>query len=412
MHSSQIVGQISQLECIKKWIINLSPICCFVWGVSGIGKSMCLRLLLEENNYRIHSVEPEQRTKEQMPLLLAVVQIKTNPFFRKKMVLLIDDIDSNCDTEFIYCLTQLISVSKIPIVIIGNNKYNPTLKPLLVPNLVLEIKFCEIPFATTYVFTKNIIANEKIKIKDDKLRELIQQSRGDLRSILYQLELGLQGYKDNSEYNIFEITRKILSQNTGHKDKSELIKIDSVLCLGMIQENYVVNVLDKKMETLYLTAQCLSDAQLFENQYDMSNYTEYMESFITAATQECHDKATIHFIRKSSKNKCNEKRWDTNLTVLQPKQKQNGNKSKEKVPKVVKEKIPKVVKEKVPKVVKEKIPKVVKEKIPKVVKEKVPKVVKEKVPKVVKEKIPKVVKEKIPKVVKEKIPKVVKEKKA
>jgi hypothetical protein len=159
-------------------------------------------------------------------------------------------------------------------------------------------------------YLKPIIKKESITITDANLKQLIENSDSDIRSILNNLQLNINSSsnsntnsKDNTNNNIFEITKQFMSQNTEIDDKQRLFWMNNDLFPLMIHENYPLNNIKMKNEASYLnniaeSIQCLSDIDLFEKDIHTNGNWEllpYNAWFSIKSVTNCHSKAMIKF---------------------------------------------------------------------------------------------------------------------
>jgi replication factor C subunit 1 len=355
------------IEWLLEWDLNKKNKCALISGLTGIGKSVLVDLILKKHDYNIINLGlDDDRNKEYMNNVIKPLIKTKKTFDGQENVLVVSDIDSSADYGFISGVVECIKETKIPIICICDNRYDQSLKPIL--NYCFDIKMTKPCYQDVYSLIYKIVTSEKIKIKESEIKDLYEQSNGDIRFILNTLQFGQRKCKKNIEStNIFETTGKILSVDETIDSKYNTYWLSNDLHPLMIQENYINNtfgIMDqtRKMENLAYSADALSDADLFETQVNMANWEfepQVAVSTINAASK-CNKKMMIKFpqflgrtatMYKNRKDKLN---YDE-VSFF-------GEKPKEKKVKEVKEKKVKEVKEKKVKEVKEKKVKEVKEK--------------------------------------------------
>jgi replication factor C subunit 1 len=363
------------IEWLLEWDLNKKNKCALISGLTGIGKSLLVELILKKHDYNIINLGlDDDRNKEYMNNVIKPLIKTKKTFDGQENVLVVSDIDSSADYGFISGLVECIKETKIPIICICDNRYDQSLKPIL--NYCFDIKMTKPGYQDVYTLIYKIVTSEKIKIKESEIKDLYEQSNGDIRFILNTLQFGQRKCKKNIEStNIFETTSKMLSVDETIDSKYNTYWLSNDLHPLMIQENYINNtfgIMDqtRKMENLAYSADALSDSDLFETQVNMANWEfepHVAVSTINAASK-CNRKIMIkfpQFLGRTStmyKNRKDKLNYDE-VSFF-------GEKPKEKKVKEVKEKKVKEVKEKKVKEVKEKKVKEVKEKKVKEVKEK------------------------------------------
>jgi replication factor C subunit 1 len=352
------------IEWLLEWDFNKKNKCALISGLTGIGKSLIVDLILKKHDYNIINLGlDDDRNKEYMNNIIKPLIKTKKTFDGQENVLVVSDIDSYADYGFMSGLIECIKETKIPIICICDNRYDQSLKPIL--NYCFDIKMSKPSYQDVYALIYKIVMSEKIKIKESEIKDLYEESNGDIRFVLNALQFGQRRCKKNIEStNIFETTGKMLSIDETIDSKYDTYWLSNDLHPLMIQENYINNtfgIMDqrRKMENLAYSADALSDADLFETQVNMT-YWEFEPhvalSTINAASK-CNKKTMIKFpqflgrtaaMHKNRRDKLNYE--EVSFLGEKPK----ANNVKEKKVKEVKEKKVKEVKEKKVKEVKEK----------------------------------------------------------
>jgi len=352
------------IEWLLEWDFNKKNKCALISGLTGIGKSLIVDLILKKHDYNIINLGlDDDRNKEYMNNIIKPLIKTKKTFDGQENVLVVSDIDSYADYGFMSGLIECIKETKIPIICICDNRYDQSLKPIL--NYCFDIKMSKPSYQDVYALIYKIVMSEKIKIKESEIKDLYEESNGDIRFVLNALQFGQRRCKKNIEStNIFETTGKMLSIDETIDSKYDTYWLSNNFHPIMIQENYINNtfgIMDqtRKIENLAYSADALSDADLFETQVNMT-YWEFEPhvalSTINAASK-CNKKTMIKFpqflgrtaaMHKNRRDKLNYE--EVSFLGEKPK----ANNVKEKKVKEVKEKKVKEVKEKKVKEVKEK----------------------------------------------------------
>lgn len=350
------IGNKAIIQPFIQWLLewnsnNLKTKCALVSGLCGIGKSLLVELMLLKHDFNIINLAlDDERNKSYIDTYIKPLLKTKKTHDGQENVLVISDIDSGSDYGLISNIVECIKISQIPIICICDNRYDQSIKPIL--NYCFDIKLVKPTYQEAYKLIYDIVIVEKIKIKESEIKELYEQSNGDIRFILNTLQFGSRKAKKNIQSsNIFETTGKMLSMDETIDSKLEAYWLANDMHILMIQENYINNTLSvrdeaKRMENLAYSADALSDSVLFEDCVHMANweFEPYVAMSAITAASKCNKKAMIKFpqflgrvstMYKNKRDKLNYE--DVDFT---------GEKAKVKVKKSVKEIKAKPIKEK------------------------------------------------------------------
>jgi replication factor C subunit 1 len=349
------IGNKTVIQPLIQWLLEWNPDdkknkCALISGICGIGKSLLVDLILKKHDYNIIHLELDSdRDKEYMNNVIKPIIKTRKTFDGQENVLVVSEIDVGNDYGFISTLTECIKESKIPIICICENRYEQSIKPII--TYCLDFKMTKPTYKDVYSLIYDVVIKEKIKIKESEIKELYEQSNGDIRFILNTLQFGLRNsIKNIQSSNIFETTGKLLSIDETIDSKYNTYWLSNDLHPLMIQENYINNtfcVQDpiKKLENLVYSANALSDMDLFETQVNMTNweFEPYVALNAIKAASKCNKKMMIKFpqylgrISLTNKNKREKIKYDE-IKFLKEDTKQLAKQVTKKVEKEEKEK--------------------------------------------------------------------------
>ena len=301
------IGNKNIIQPFIRWLLQWNTDdkkskCLLISGLTGVGKSLLVELILKKHDYNIINLAlDDDRDKEYMNNVIKPLIKTKKTFDGQENVLVVSDIDSGSDYGFIATLTECIRDTKIPIICICDNRYDQSIKPIL--NYCFDIKMTKPSYQEIYRLIYNIVVTEKIKIKESEIKELYEQSNGDIRFMINTLQFGSRkGKKNIQSTNIFETTGKILSIEESLDSKYEIYWLSNDLHPLMIQENYINNtlgVLDqyKKMQNIAYSADALSDSDLFQTEVNMTNweFEPHVALSVINAASKCNKKTMIKF---------------------------------------------------------------------------------------------------------------------
>lgn len=317
------VGNRNIIQIFIQWLLEYDPTnkknkCALISGLTGIGKTLLVELILKKHDFNIINLSLEdERDKDYINNIIKPVLKTKKTFDGQENILVVSEIDAGGDYGFISNLVECIKETKIPIICICNNRYDQAIKPILI--YCLDLKMSKPSYQEVYRLLYNIVVAEKIKIKEQELKELYEQSNGDIRFIINTLQFGIRKSKKNIQSsNIFDTTSNLLSMDETIDNKYDTYWLANDLHTLMIQENYINNTFSvtdqvKKMENISYSANALSNADLFESQLNWE-FQPYVALSTITATSKCNKKTMIKFPqflgRVSTTNK--NKRYKTN----------------------------------------------------------------------------------------------------
>ena len=360
------VGNLPNIASLQNWLINWNlqnksyKKCALISGTSGIGKTLCIELLIKKYNLNptYISLDEEVDKKFFQDSVLPSIQIERN-ILSKRNILVIHDIDCYYDYGFISNVCSCIKDSKIPIIITCNNRYEQSLKPIL--NYCFDIKFQKPLVSDIIKFLAPIVKKEcHVVVSQNQLKQIIEESNCDIRNILLNLQLNYSkninienvpdardtrnssiNSKDKTiaQTNIFDLTKSFMSQNIDINEKNSLFWLNNDILPLMIHENYPLNIIKMKNEVIYLQnmATCngsLSDIDLIDKviKKEASHWEllPYIGWLLIKSVNNCHSKTQIKFtgflskISQINKNK----KLETIKTIVKPKKSKKIGKPK------------------------------------------------------------------------------------
>ena len=356
----KFIGNKEVIQPFIKWLLEWCPNnknkCALVFGITGIGKSLLVELILQKHDYNIINLDiNEGRSKEYINSYIKPLTKIKKTINGQENALVVSDIDSGGEYGFISGLIECIKETQIPIICICNDRYSQSIKPIL--NYCFDIKMTKPKYRLVY----DVVMNEKIKIKESRIKELYEESNGDIRFILNFLQLnitkGFHGVMKNIQsLNIFETTGVLFSMDETIERKNEIYWNSADIHTLMVQENYINNIIGlkddiTKIEKLSYSADALSDADLFNHSMDGNMRNWELEQYVALntirATSNCNKKTIIKFpqylgrISTQNKNKRekidyknikflnNEENNDKNKKAVKRTTKTNQSKNKE-----------------------------------------------------------------------------------
>jgi DNA polymerase III delta prime subunit len=350
---SEIIGNKSAINKFTEWINNWNneiKHCALIYGINGIGKSLFIELYCKENKWNSIIIRDVQ---DEIFQDIDIIIKKPTNIFAKKNILIIDNFDNSYDTKFITKIIDCAKTTKIPIILICNEKYCQKIKSVI--NYCTDINFKSPIFDELYAFMTKIYILEKLPIHRQQVLSLYEISNGDIRFIINNLELQLPANianKDIHNENLFYTTEKLLSISLTEEEKYKYYKMNTDMHLLMIQENYP-NCIIGSTFTNYAekSADYLSIAEIFDS---FNIFDEYTETFVIGATENCNKSKQLNLTKLLGSSSSKQNKIDVELNCLKACANNTAISAKSKTrakaePKAKKETKPRVKKEAKPK---------------------------------------------------------------
>jgi len=308
---NQIIGNKNQIKRIEEWLKNmdtLKSMSLIVSGNHGIGKSLTLKYILEENGYLVKIIYPNEiklyrNDGDFKDFFNYRNSIRNKIDFssdkcKKKLALIFDETESitlTSEKKFITEIFKMNNKKKVfPLIFISNNQHSKLLNDL--KKNCLEVRF--VPPANFEL--KNLICKvlneENIKVENNQVIDLlIEFSQSDIRKLInilqelnyhfnnkiiteedYYKYIKLSKQKYN-ELGLFETTLEIINNNKSYEEINQFYENEKVLLPLIIHENYPKKVLCKsKLDTVETLEQInhICDSISIGDNIETSIYTD------------------------------------------------------------------------------------------------------------------------------------------
>lgn len=228
-------------------------------GGHGIGKSLTVRLLLNDMKYEVihlNSLNSDNLNIEFIEKIIKPSIFDEDP--NSKKILLIDELESlitRNDKKNILNIIKTNNFSRnVPTIIISNEQHNSHLTEIKKITNVINY----VPLSNNEIkqIITNVCKNERMKISYTSFDKIIELCNNDIRKIMCMLNELNTLYKDkpitnevllemneimsndNNNINLLQITKELLTNFKNINTSYELFKIDNVTIPLMIYENY------------------------------------------------------------------------------------------------------------------------------------------------------------------------------
>jgi len=256
-HLNEVVGNEQAKENLLNWLKSLNQgknvkKAALLYGPPGTGKTVTVEALARDLGYDLIEINASDKRNSDELMRIAGSAASQGELINKKRLILLDEIDGvnlEEDRGAIAAVNQIIKESHYPIVLTANDAWNPKIAPLR--NLCELIEFKRLTYKACASYLKKICLNEGVKVEDEALKFIVERNKGDMRSIINDLETLCIGRKEltindaswlslrDRKENIFTALSFVFSgKNCASARKAvDLVDIDYEMLFEWIYEN-------------------------------------------------------------------------------------------------------------------------------------------------------------------------------
>ncbi|MBI3413408.1 MAG: replication factor C large subunit [Candidatus Aenigmarchaeota archaeon] len=283
--TKDIVGQNSVVEKLKYWFVNWKPgsRALFFYGPPGTGKTSIVTAFSHEHKLELIEMNAsDYRTPDQVEKVAGAASTQNSLTGRKKLIL-IDEVDGLAKGEAVAPLVNLIKNSSFPIVMTANEAWDLKIRALHEVAELMQLK--KVMPSSVARKLKDISTREKIEIDDGTIKSIAENSAGDLRAAINDLESLSSSFRE-SKVSIFDAVRKIMKSESAKDAKSSLNSVseDPEYVFWWIENNVIEEYKDP--EDLANAMRALALADLFRTRIRKQNWKMlgYFIDMLTAGT--------------------------------------------------------------------------------------------------------------------------------
>ena len=279
--SRDVAGNKTAIEKLREWIDSWSEgrptkRAALLYGPAGVGKTTVSEALAQERGWDLVEINASDKRSGEILSKIAGLASTQSTLFSKGRLILLDEVDGvnlREDHGAITTILQIIKDTQYPLVLTANDPWDPKIRPLREACLQIELK--RLGVRDGLPLLKSILSKEGVKTTDDALRFIIDKDRGDIRSILNDIQLlsgrnrtltmddvNLLSGRDRTE-SVFEVLRVIFNSRTvaAARRALSISDLDQEMLFQWIFENAPYQV--PKPDELERAISALADADMY-----------------------------------------------------------------------------------------------------------------------------------------------------
>ena len=230
--SKDVAGNKTALDRLREWTDSWAKgrpgkRAVLLYGPAGVGKTTVSEALAAERGWDLVEINAsDKRSGEILSKIAGLASTQTTLFSKGRLILLdeVDGINLRQDQGAVTTILQIIRDTHYPLILTANDPWDPKIRPLRDACLQIELKRLGVRDGVPLL--RSILDKEEVRANDEALKLIIDRDRGDIRSILNDIQLltsstrtlesedvDLLSGRDRTE-SVFEVLRVIFNSRT------------------------------------------------------------------------------------------------------------------------------------------------------------------------------------------------------
>jgi len=197
-------ARLAAIRWLAHWVSGSRPL--ILIGPPGTGKTTLVHTIARQFNYDLVEMNASDvRNKEALQARLMPIFQNTTNLTGKKIMLFLDEVDGISgreDSGGLDALIDLIKEPTVPVIMAANEK---SLKIRKLVKACKLIEFRPVQSQLLILLLDHILQSERVKLGPDDIKLIIDNSRGDIRSLLNSAQSQAAGYSTVSNEDIIDV---------------------------------------------------------------------------------------------------------------------------------------------------------------------------------------------------------------
>ncbi|MDQ5842229.1 MAG: AAA family ATPase, partial [Thermoproteota archaeon] len=212
-------ARLAVIKWLAGWVSGSRPL--LLLGPPGTGKTTLVHTLSRQLDYDVVEMNASDiRNREALQARITPVFQNTANLIGKKLMLFLDEVDGISgreDTGGLDILINLIKEPTVPVIMAANKK---SFKIVKLAKACKIVEFNPVPSRLLLLLIDHVLQSEGVKLGSGEKRSIIDNSRGDIRSLLNSAQSQAAGYSTVSNRDMVDVD--IVDAINGYFDADSL----------------------------------------------------------------------------------------------------------------------------------------------------------------------------------------------